>query len=413
MDIKKVEAIRKELFDFCTRLELSEILKEIATKVKSYLNCEECSIFIFDRQKQLLFFEIVTGPKFELLKKITIPLGEGIVGRCALDAYDLIVNDCLDDPRFKSDIDRRTGFVTRSIAAVRVKVKSELIGVIEAINKLENDFNEDDLQLLQEIAKIIAIPLQNALLVRELLEKERLQKELQIAREIQQSFLSTKSLKTGYFEAEVEQIFSSFVGGDYYELLKLDEDNFLLTLNDISGHGIPASLLMTIFRSNFIYQIKRNQNLQQVYQFLNDFFAEITEPQYFLTSFCSIFNQKEKKLTFLNAAHPPALLFRDGKVIRLEANNSIVGAFANIDFKVSSLQMRAGDVLFIYSDGVIEVEDEEGEQFSLARVENILKASINYNAREISDLFLKAISSFHPQPFFADDITFIVFKVIK
>lgn len=528
-----------ELIELYSELELGSLLDKIAEKIKNYLNCEESSIFLYNREKEELYFETATGDKEEELKKIIIKKGEGIAGWIAESQQGIIVNDCSKEQRFKKTFDEQTSFETRSILGRPVKTGNILIGVVEAINKKKGVFTKADEDILDYFSNFISIPLQNAILFkkvireskekgqlielgkivsssftfdevfktlkeiisevipvkeisimvnsqqkvyhlfgsknpevktdlalteintksaifplrtkdktlgylqvesekfitdqaisllkglaiftaisinkyemyRDLLEKEKIEKELQIARDIQQSFLLNEKFDLKNIDFSFINLPSSKVGGDYYDIIKLSENESVFTINDISGHGIPASLLMSIVRTNFIYRIKKDKDIQKTIGYLNNLIAETTEPNLYVTSFTCMIDSEERTLKYLNCGHIPTFIVRGKKSIELCEGDTVLGMFQGVKFNLRSIDLKKNDIIVLYTDGVVEAENEKEEQFSLEKLKQIVTLNSSSDTEKIKDIIIMELKEFEAKESFTDDITFIVIKI--
>ncbi len=537
--MKDMDILRKELMTLYSELDLEGLLNTIAEKIKTYLNCEESSIFLYNANKEELHFKIATGNKEDELKKIILKKGEGIAGWIAEKKEGLVIDDCSKDPRFENAIDNKTNFVTKSILGYPVISGDSLIGVVEAINKIEGKFTSDDSNVLKEFSAFISIPLQNAILFRkvitesnekgqlielgkivsssfsfedvfealkviisgiipvtrinvmvdslkkvynlieekkieaeeeqnltiiksdqaifplrtkdkhlgflevrsekplpedflsllrglsifiaisinkyemytDLLEKEKIEKELQIARDIQQSFLLNKKFDIKGIDFSFINVPSSSVGGDYYDIIKLDDNNSVFTINDICGHGIPASLLMSIVRTNFVYTIGKEKNILKTIQYLNDLIAETTEPNLYVTSFTCSIDTENMIMKYLNCGHIPSLLVRDGSAIELTEGDTVLGMFAKSEFKIREEKLKKGDIIVLYTDGVIEAENIDNEQFSIDRLKKALIKHSGKDTEIIKNKIMEELKEFTESNQFVDDITFVIFRI--
>ena len=541
--------IRKELSELYSEIDLSSLLNKIAVKARYFLNCEESSIFLYNALKEELYFEIATGEKQEELKKIVLKKGEGIVGWVAEHEECLIINDCSADPRFTSKTDLKTNFKTHSIVGVPVRQDNKLLGVLEAINKIDGKFENNDREMLEYISRFVSIPLQNAMLFKKItqehrekgrllelakiisystnqdevfaklkeiicdiitpleinvivrsqtsieesnvyqlmgetgresigemfsetsigkdsavfplksrdrslgflelkvgkrvpeevvslirglaafvailieklemqarmIEKEKIEKELQIAREIQQSFLLNEALDLKGIDAAYVNIPSSEVGGDYYDIVPLDETKTIFTINDICGHGIPASLLMSIFRTNFVYWIKKDKDMVATIVHLNNLIAETTESNLFVTSFTCCLDRENKKISYVNAGHNSPFILRndddEDEIIKLEEGSLAVGLFPGVSYKVAEIELKPEDLLVLYTDGIVEAENPGGEQYSLNRLIDFITVNREHKAEAIKEKFIEELKGFIDKNYFEDDITFILVKI--
>lgn len=539
--LEKASHFRKEFGDLYGVIDLKSLLNKITDKMRHYLNCRETSIFLYNSKREELSFETATGERQDDLKKIVLKKREGVVGWVADSEKRLIINDCEKDPRFSSKTDRMTDFKTGSILAVPVLMDKNLLGVLEAINKIDGTFNEDDAELLDYIAGIIAIPLQNAMyfkkvkeetkekdqfielaktishafdleevfkslkeilselvnpieinvlveshgkvyhlisdetapspqesldetvinkhqvvfplrtnkkrlgllevkveeripdemlsLIRgisvfaaisiekfematQMIEKEKIEKELQIAKEIQQSFLLNEKIDIKGAEVTYINIPSSEVGGDYYDIVKLDDEKTIFTINDISGHGIPASLLMSIFRSNFTYRIKKDKDMRTTLSHLNNLIAETTDANLYVTSFTCRYDAKKRSLVYLNAGHNPPFLFRKKDVIELKEGSLTVGMFPDVSYTTAEIEVKKKDLLVLYTDGLIEAENNAGFQFSYERFKEFFQANKHLDVESLKEKLIAKLRDFVGKDDFEDDITFIIIKFL-
>lgn len=561
--MSKEHPIRKELGELYSEIDLNSLLNKIAGKTRNYLNCEHASIFLYDELKDELYFEIATGDKQDELKQIVFKKGEGIVGWVAEHLEPLTIHDCSTDPRFSAKTDLKTNFSTHSIQGVPVLYDNKLLGVLEAINKIDGKFNHEDREILETVARHVAIPLQNAVLFKKvkqetrekdrllelakaisyssnqdevfaklkeiicdiitpleinvivyapkispavspeaqqtsqlqsksklyqllsntrnemtavghrvsdtiineysavfplksqerrlgilelkmakkipeevvslirglaafaailvdrldmqarIIEKEKIEKELEIARRIQRSFLPNENTQLKGLDVAYVNIPSSQVGGDYYDIIPFEDHETIFTINDVSGHGIPASLLMAIFRTNFIYHIKKEKNMVATISLLNDLIAETTEPNHFVTSFTCLLDRKKMTLRYINAGHNPPFILRKGELIKLDNTSLLVGSLPNVSYEISELTLKPADLLVLYTDGIVEAENPAGCQYTFDRLQDFIKIHQEYSTEEIKKKFIEELKKFIGKNFFEDDVTFILIKILN
>jgi serine phosphatase RsbU (regulator of sigma subunit)/putative methionine-R-sulfoxide reductase with GAF domain len=536
----KCQQFKQECIDLYSELNLESLLDKIADKICDYLDCKESSIFLYDSIKEELYFEIATGSKKEELKKIVLRKGEGLVGWVAEHDQSEIVNDCAGDPRFTAVADKRTKFVTSSLLAVPVKRSNKLLGVLEAVNKVEGTFSDDDRQLLECIAGVVSIPLQNALLYKKvkeetnekerlikmgkivslsfdldevfktlrniiteiiapleinvmvksqdrtynlmpekkspyrdaevqettidsrqglfplrvknntlgyleiktrkkipdetvslikgiaifaaisiekfemhkrMLEKEKLERELDIAKDIQRSFLPGKVTELKGIDTAYVNVPSSAVGGDYFDIVRLDENQTIFTINDISGHGIPASLPMSIFSASFRYRVNKDKDMLTTIEHLNDLLAETTGMEQYVTSFTCCLDMEHMTMKYINAGHHYPLIFRGDRLIEPDEGETVLGLFPDIARSIKEVELEKGDLLMLYTDGIIEAENAKGEQFSKERLVEFVQGSRRLDAESIKNNLIEELKRHVNSSLFEDDITFIIIKI--
>ena len=408
----RISRFKSEMLDLYSEVNLSLLLEKITAGIRGYLGCEEASIFIFDAEKEELIFETATGANENELKKIILKKGQGVAGWIAEKHQGVIIDDCRRDPRHTTIVDRKTNFQTRSLLGVPVLMEDRLLGVLEAVNKKRGKFSQGDLRLLTRMAAFLAIPLQNAVLIRQMLEKEKIEKELQIARSIQQSFLQQDPVVFPGLDIAFLNIPSSKVGGDYYEIMPLGEREIVFSVNDVAGHGIPASLLMAVFRSNFIFNLSHGGDIAATIGYLNRLLAETTAANLYVTSFTCKIDVASGDLDYINAGHPPPLVVRDSATLLLDTSGLAVGMFAAAEYPVARFRLEPLDILVFYTDGVIEAGNEKDEEYSRERLAAAVLERRLLPAAALQAALIEDLKNFCRRGEFTDDVTLMVVKYL-
>ncbi len=400
---------KKEMIDLYSEVDLRVLLERITAAIRGYLACEEASIFIYDPEREELSFETATGAQAEQLKRIVLRKGEGVAGWIAAERRGVIIDDCARDRRHATGADRKTNFRTRSLLGAPVLQGSRLLGVLEAVNKKRGRFSRADLRLLEEIAAFLAIPLQNAVLIRQMLEKQKLERELQIAHDIQQTFLRQEPLVLPGYDVAFLNLPSSKVGGDYYEAMPLACGRVVFAVGDVAGHGVPAALGMAIFRSGFVYMLRQGAGIAATVSHLNRLIAETTEANLYVTA-CACQFDVGGRGEYLNAGHPLPLLLRGRKALPLPAGGMAVGMFAEAEFSVAAVHLLPGDVLLLFTDGVIEAANDQGEEYGRERLAAAARRRRRCRAATLLEAVLTDVRAFRGRGEFEDDLTLMAIK---
>lgn len=402
---------KKEMIDLYSEVDLRALLERITAALRGYLACEEASIFIYDPEREELSFETATGARAEQLKRIVLKKGEGVAGWIAAERRGVIIDDCARDRRHAAAADRRTKFRTRSLLGAPVLQGGRLLGVLEAVNKKRGRFSRADLRLLEEIAAFLAIPLQNAVLIRQMLEKEKIERELQIARDIQQTFLRQEPLVLPGYDVAFLNLPSSKVGGDYYEAMPLAGNQVVFAVGDVAGHGVPAALGMAIFRSGFVYMLRQGAGVAAAVSHLNRLIAETTEANLYVTA-CACQFDAGGRGEYLNAGHPPPLLLRGREALPLPTGGMAAGMFAEAEFSVAAVRLLPGDVLLLFTDGVIEAADDQGEEYGRERLAAAARRRRRSRAASLLEAVLADVRAFRGRDEFEDDLTLMAIKYL-
>jgi len=421
--IKELEAILIEfelLHEVSQKLsekkELSVLLDEIMESSKIIMKAEASSLLIFDSKKEKLFFDFVAGDKKQAIKKMEINFGEGIAGWVAENREPILVEDCYSDSRFNPNIDLKTNFKTKSMVCVPMLRKDKLIGVMQVINRESGlKFNKVDLNIFETLASQCAIVIENAQLVKEQMESEKLTYELKMAHEIQMNLLPNSLPVYEDIDISSTLIPTKDVGGDYYDILKLDDEFSLIIIADVSGKGIPAALIVSVIYSSIITQIKQSKTkmeLRMIVETLNKVLMEATTNDRFVTAWIGIYEHSTKLLRGINAGHNYPYLIRNqlDRPIELTKGGIMLGSM-DLPFNDEVVALITGDIICFYTDGVTEAWNETEEEYGEERLIKLLNSTTYLSSKEILAELLNDIKLHVGSAIPSDDITCIIMKI--
>lgn len=250
----------------------------------------------------------------------------------------------------------------------------------------------------------------------EAIERERLERELETAREIQEKLLPHEMPVVSGFEITGTSLPSQQVGGDYFDFLDIGDGQLGIAIADVSGKGIPAALLMANLQASLHAQVFQPGKVADVAYRINNLLYRSTDAHMFVTFFYGILDKKRSIFTSTNAGHNQPLLFRaDGRIERLGEGGLILGFQPDVHYDQQTVTIRPGEVIVLYTDGITEAGDPTSEMvaddlFGVERLVDIIQANLNNSAREIQAAILEAIAGHtHNAPQY-DDITLVVIK---
>lgn len=276
----------------------------------------------------------------------------------------------------------------------------------------QQEFTEDDIEFVYSVGSLAIISLENKRLFQEALEKYKLEEELDFARDIQKNLLPKEIPVLNKFDLAALNISSRQVGGDYYDIIKLDEENYCIAIADVSGKGIPASLLMANIQAFLRVICKQGMNLEEATALINDLLYENTSDGRFITFCWGILDQQNNSIKYVNAGHNPPLLIRDGKIIKLTKGGIILGVLKTfLPYQSEEILLQKDDVIIFFTDGISEAMNLNGEEFSDARLEQLAIESSAMNAKEILNRIRIEVVDFASGTVQSDDLTMIVVKV--
>lgn len=390
-------------------LDLEELLGIILDLTTRHTGAERATLFLMDHQKRELSSLLAQGLE---QREIRLPLGRGIAGWVAETGRIVNLADAHADPRFDPSFDELFGYHTRSLICAPVKDRDErIVGVLELLNKPDAGFTPDDVGFLESISVHAAIALENARLYRESIERQRLDRELGLARTIQQRLLPEAPPRLESFEIGVRQESPRYVGGDYYDFLSLGPTTQLLVVADVEGKGISAALLMSNLQATLHAVVQHVHSLEGMMFHLNEGIRSSTRGEKYLTLFLGLLDVPRRALHYINAGHvPPALVRAGGEAAFLTEGGMVLGLMPRVRYRRGILRLASGDVLLACTDGITEASDPKDQQYGAERLVRACAAHRERTAQQIVDAVFDEVSAFASGVEQADDKVLMVVK---
>ncbi len=339
-----------------------------------------------------------------------IRVSRNVMDEVVIKGKSVLTSDAQHDPRFASGTVVLQG--VRSVLAVPLGVSEKVFGIIYADSPIaEGRFTEDHLKVLTTLASVAAIRVENARLVEARFQQERLERELQLAMEIQQRFQPTAPPVVPGYEFQGISFPCYEIGGDYYDFIKRDDGRLVIALGDVSGKGTAAALLMSSLHASIHAQTGSHDTLVETISAVNRYLAENIPSNRFVTLFYAELDPESGALSFLNAGHnPPLIVHAAGTVEQLASGGLPLGIKADADYREGRTTLQPGDVLVIYSDGVTEAASPSGEEFGPTRLYEVVSRNVESSAAGIRDRIESALTKFSQGTQAADDITLVIAK---
>jgi phosphoserine phosphatase RsbU/P len=273
---------------------------------------------------------------------------------------------------------------------------------------------DDDLELLSAFGNLAYVSLQNTYLVEEQIEKERLEEELRLAREIQIGLLPQEIPELAGIDIAAMAFPSRHVGGDYYDLLSQSNGSLLMAIADVTGKGLPASLLMANLQACLHTMTPMEMTLEEVAGHMNRVICQNTAFDKFITAFLAVYTPGERRVDYVNAGHnPPILLRASGDVELLEKGGLLLGVIKGIPYERGTLVLGSGDVLALFTDGVTEAMGPDEDEYGEDRLIQLMRDLNQQSAQDILDAVRSDIITFTGSAtLLSDDLTMIVVKGI-
>ncbi len=299
------------------------------------------------------------------------------------------------------------------VAVVPMRSQEQTKGILLLGQKIsQKPFTGDEMDFLFTLGNQAMISLENAWLFEDSLERKRLEEELALARQIQAGLLPTTFPDLGRFEVFGSNVPSQQVGGDYFDILKVDDQRYIVAIADVSGKGIPASLLMSNVQASLKALSGEEKPFHEIVAKINNIIFSNTDSAKFITFFGGLLDISTGTFTYVNAGHnPPYWVRPDGTMRMLELGGLLLGMIPNVVYEYETISLQPGDRLVMFTDGVTEAMDKSGSQYEEPRLEALLQKLGQESARETTIAISEDVTRFCGSAPQSDDITVVVIKV--
>ena len=414
LDRLRRERIENELlYSVGQKISLSidsgELLNSLIDSVSTVIAYDAAAIFLLDARTLEVAFESVRGYRPDRNDLLHLKVGEGLVGWAAKTGQSMIVPEVLTDPRY---IAARPE--TRAEMVAPLKVGGVVVGVMNLESDRVNAYTPRELRLLETFASQAAVAIERTRHLRQQLDKERLDRELTLARRIQLTFLPERDPDWPGFDVSGYNISSEEVSGDFFDYIPISDGNWGVVIADVSGKGMPAALIMASLRAALWTEARNTYSLSVVCRRMNTFLYESLGEMEFVTAIYGVIDLERSVYTYSSAGHlPPIVIRRSGEVEYLEEGGLPFGAFPDATYPEGRVDLREGDVMLLYTDGAVEAQSPEGEEFGREGLTTALASCRHLPARRIRTELVEAIRAFTRSAHFADDLTFVVLRRIE
>ena len=394
--------------EFALSLDLEKTLQTALEVIVARVNAQAANIFLIEEKKQVLLCIASKGQNY--LDEYEIPVSKGVMGKAIEQKKCIRVGNVRKDVReiaeFYFDLDNKTNFTTTSVLCSPLIAANECIGVIQCLNKKTNDnlFIEEDRKLLENLSAPAALAIRNAKMAKELIEKNRMQKEIELVGEIQKSLLSAN--KKEPFPIAGINVPAKVVSGDFYNFSDLGNGKYGFAVADVAGKGIKSSLLMSKASSLYRCLSKTMFSTKDLLTLLNNEICETASQGMFVTMLIGVYDSEKKEILLSNAGHePPLILSNDGKFTNFTNSGPPLGIQKKIIYQENVLPFSSSS-MYIFTDGITEIKDASDRMLGADGFKSFIKKhqKISKNQR-LKTIIDDIISSGKIQK---DDLTILV-----
>ncbi len=390
---------------------LEDTLSQIATLVFDSVPADRCVIMLRDEEEDDGMKIAVARERGSDNQPEEVRISRTVMEEVMVQHKSVLTSDAQHDPKFASQTMALLG--VRSVLAVPLSVNEEdVFGIIYADTPThETTFTEEHLNILTALASVAAIRVENTKLMEERFERERMESELELATEIQQRFQPSAPPKIEGYELQGISFACYEIGGDYYDFISKPNGKMIIALGDVSGKGTAAALLMSSLHAAIHAQTVAKSSLMETVKLVNEYLAFNTPTNRFITFFVAELDPATGEINYINAGHNPPLVARnDGKVEELESGGFPLGIMPVAEFALGETKLMPGEGLVIFSDGVSEAVNPEGEEYGMDNLRRVVKNNIKRSAAGLRDKIESSLSDFTKTAPANDDITLVIVK---
>lgn len=396
-------------------IDLQDVVNHLLQSVRSVVDYDAAGIFVVNRNVPFgpdagtnriagmatLGFEHIAEGNDPMLRS-----GKGIVGHVIRTGETVIAPDVSRDPHYIAGRAQ-----TRSEIAVPILSNDDVIGALNLESDRLGAFSPADAELLEAFAVAAAISIEKAILHRQIVEKHRLERQIETAREVQASLLPARAPIVPGYDIAGLNLPAWDVGGDYFDYFPLAEGRLGLVIADVSGKGVPAALLMATFRAALRTEVRMGRSIPAIIDDVHQTLVESMDNTRFVTAVYGILDPRAATFSYVNCGHNPPILFRAGGDWEfLPTDRWAVGMFDTKPVAPSTATLGRGDTLLLYTDGVIDVSDANLNEFGEERLTGLVSASRALPATEMIGALVAATRAHAGRSQYDDDFTLLVVK---
>lgn len=405
------EALEKHLLfeigmKLSSTLQLDELLEEILSSLRKVIDYSAGGVFLIEPDKMEIGSIFTVGYAEGSAGKLQLKIGQGLIGQVAKTGEPVVVSDVSASKQYV-----KAHAQTKSEIVVPILLNGNTIGVLTLESDNLNAYDKNSVELLSAFATQAAISIERTRLHEKIIAAQKIENQLSITREIQRSFLPDSDPVIAGYDIAGKNIPSEQVGGDYYDFINITGGQLGVAVGDVSGKGIPAAIIMASFRSSLIAEIRNNYSISEICSKVNSLLYESITSGNFVSAVYGVLDSDKHIFTYANCGHnPPIFLKEDGSIEYLKEGGQILGISPAVEYKQGQVELKPGELIVLYTDGVTEVFDEKGQEFGEARLLAALKEHSQKSSAEMLRSIVDSVRKYAAPEHIFDDLTMVILK---
>jgi sigma-B regulation protein RsbU (phosphoserine phosphatase) len=397
-------------------LDLDDLLERIGQLMKRVIDYQMFTILLWNERTRQFEHRFSSRYGERIKRDRTVALGEGIIGSAAEARESILAPDVRKDPRYLA-----INPETRSELTVPLIYKGQVIGVIDLEHTRVNYYNEDHQRTLSTLAAQVAISIANARLYQRIHEEEqRMERDLEMARQVQLRLLPPQPPKMERAEFAAQFVAARSIGGDIYDFLDYGSGRVAIAVGDVSGKAAPAALYAALVSGILRSLAAQHLSPAALLSALNDQLQERRLDSQYVTMLVAIWDDSNQTLQIANAGSVQPLFVSlvssssrtSVEVKTIKAEGFPLGLFPDVQYEEFTISTRTGDLLVFFSDGIPDAENANGDMFGTERLAKVLKSQRQPTAVSMVEAILKAVSDFQSGTEHFDDETIVVLRAL-
>ena len=405
------------------------VLSYIVSNVIEATGAESGAVLLVDEYEDVLTLRETQGifpPPFEVpdvvkgklgaverfFQSQRIPLGETVLGQVAASAQPVYIPNAAKDERLKHNWAKDACYIS-SLVVVPLLQEDRVYGVLGLANRSGKLFGESDFERTRMYGEYASMTLSNLFNYLEMLEKREIEGQVNVAADIQQRLLPRRMPRNQSVDVFSFSQPAKGVSGDYYDVLAVDRSGTIgVLICDVAGKGVPASLVMVMIRTIVHLVASSRRDAKTILKWVNLGVTGTVEVDRFATMSFMTYNPQTRTLQYSNAGHHPALVRRaDGAISAIDTSGLPIGLERDTDFAMETVELSSGDAVLLYTDGIIEAMNSDGEQFGVERLKTMFQTHGTGNSEQVVHTLTEEIESFVGRAQQHDDQTLIVLRI--